>query len=193
VSLRATKELYGQGKNFDNFVAFDKAKCTVPGCPQLHWNPYGYVVGCSPNDNTRVSLPGAPVWYSLPGTCPSKYYFQKTAECNAAEPGGLCAGEVTGSRNCTYKIEKAGEIRLDELSGIENYNDVWRPRDNENTMRPATRALELPSGMARQMLPRVRLESNKSSSCLLQSSRSGLRTWMTSLVTPSKNYRPSNE
>jgi len=125
VSMRATNELYGQGKNFDSFVAFDKAKCTVPGCDVLHWNPLGYVVGCSPNDNTRVALPGNPAWYSLPGTCPSKFYFQKTPECNAAEPGGRCTGdEVTGSKDCTYTIEQAGEIRLDDLSGIKNYNDV---------------------------------------------------------------------
>jgi len=125
VSFRATKELYGQGKNFDSFVAFDKAKCTVPGCATLHWDPFGYVIGCSPNDNTRVALPGNPAWYSLPGTCPSKFYFQKTPECNAAEPGGRCTGdEVTGSKDCTYTIEQAGEIRLDDLSGIKNYNDV---------------------------------------------------------------------
>eukprot|EP00913_Durusdinium_trenchii_P013284 g12468.t1 len=41
------RELRGQEKNFDHFVAFDKAKCTVPGCSQLHWDPLGYVLGCT--------------------------------------------------------------------------------------------------------------------------------------------------
>lgn len=123
VTMRATKELAGQGKNFDSFVAFDKAKCTVPGCAQLHWDPLGYVVGCQPNDKGRVAVPGQPAWYSLPGTCPSKFYYQKSAQCVAAEPGGRCA-DVTGSKTCTYSIEEAGEIRLDDISGIQNYNEV---------------------------------------------------------------------
>mmetsp|Transcript_137034 Transcript_137034/g.324655 ORF Transcript_137034/g.324655 Transcript_137034/m.324655 type:complete len:402 (+) Transcript_137034:66-1271(+) len=125
VTYRATKELYGQGKNFDAFVAFDKAKCTVPGCSMLHWDPLGFVLGCTKNDVGRVALPGEAAWFSLPGTCPSKFYFQKSSSCENAEPGGACKGnEVTGARDCTYKVEEAGEIPLDELSGIKNYNDV---------------------------------------------------------------------
>ncbi|CAE7261039.1 unnamed protein product [Symbiodinium pilosum] len=125
VTYRATREMWGQNKNFDHFVAFDKAKCTVPGCAQLHWDPLGYVVGCTKNDVGRVALPGEAAWFSLPGTCPSKFYFQKSATCVRHEPGGECKGsEVTGARDCTYKIEEAGEIQLDELSGIKNYNDV---------------------------------------------------------------------
>lgn len=125
VTARATRELAGQGKNFDNFVAFDKAKCTVPGCSQLHWDPLGYVLGCTKNDPGRVALPGEAAWYSLPGTCPSKFYFQKTAACMQNEPGGQCKGsKVTGERDCTYTIQEAGEIPLDDLSGIKNYNDV---------------------------------------------------------------------
>lgn len=125
VTARATRELAGQGKNFDHFVAFDKAKCTVPGCSQLHWDPLGYVVGCTKNDPGRVALPGEAAWYSLPGTCPSKFYFQKTAACNQNEPGGQCKGnKVTGEKDCTYTIEEAGEIPLDDLSGIKNYNEV---------------------------------------------------------------------
>lgn len=98
VTYRATKELYGQSKNFDHFVAFDKAKCTVPlgtlklthvlaefelrpGCSMIHWDPLGYVLGCTllgrgfleclaerKNDPGRVALPGEAAWYSLPGT-----------------------------------------------------------------------------------------------------------------------------
>lgn len=37
-SLDFIQELAGQGKNFDHFVAFDKAKCTVKlGCEQGSW------------------------------------------------------------------------------------------------------------------------------------------------------------
>lgn len=129
VTMRATKELAGQGKNFDNFVAFDKAKCTVPGCAQLHWDPLGYVIGCSPNDKGQVAVPGQPAWYSLPGTCPSKFYYQKSPQCIAAEPGGNCHGAaVTGSKTCTYNIEEAGEIRMDDISGIPNYNEVCQAK-----------------------------------------------------------------
>eukprot|EP00416_Gambierdiscus_australes_P009643 CAMPEP_0171145938 /NCGR_PEP_ID=MMETSP0766_2-20121228/147315_1 /TAXON_ID=439317 /ORGANISM="Gambierdiscus australes, Strain CAWD 149" /LENGTH=503 /DNA_ID=CAMNT_0011609843 /DNA_START=51 /DNA_END=1562 /DNA_ORIENTATION=- len=125
VSMRATPELLGQGRNFDAFVAMDQAKCTVPMCTELHWDPYGYVVGCQPNNVGQVAVPGSPVWYSLPGTCPSKFYYEKTASCNVAEPGGRCpTSNVTGARNCTYHLEHAGEIRLDELSGLTDYNKV---------------------------------------------------------------------
>mmetsp|Transcript_63254 Transcript_63254/g.196247 ORF Transcript_63254/g.196247 Transcript_63254/m.196247 type:complete len:446 (-) Transcript_63254:216-1553(-) len=126
VTMRATPELYGQNsRKFDSFVAMDQAKCTVPKCTELHWDPYGYVVGCQPNNVVTVAVPGAPVWYSLPGTCPSKFYYEKTAACNAEQPGGACpTSDVTGTRNCTYFLERAGEIRLDELSGIQNYNEV---------------------------------------------------------------------
>ncbi|CAK9004757.1 Hypothetical protein SCF082_LOCUS8319 [Durusdinium trenchii] len=96
VSYRATRELRGQEKNFDHFVAFDKAKCTVPGCSQLHWDPLGYVLGCTKNDPGRVALPGEAAWYSLPGTCPSKFYFQKSASCIQNEPGGQCKGKEVG-------------------------------------------------------------------------------------------------
>lgn len=124
ITYRSTAELNAQGRQFDAFVAFDKAKCTVPRCEQMHWDLYGYVVGCQPNAKTAVAMPGQPVWYSLPGTCPSKFYYEKSEECIKDEPGGLCpTADVTGTRDCTYFIEDAGEISLDELSGIENYND----------------------------------------------------------------------
>jgi len=125
VTVRATPELFGQKKNFDAFVAFDQAKCTVPMCAKRHWDPFGYVVGCQPNNVGQVAVPGSPVWYSLPGTCPNKFYYEKTEACNIAEPGGACpTSEVTGARNCTYHMERAGEIRLDDLSGLTDYNQV---------------------------------------------------------------------
>ncbi|CAL1161686.1 unnamed protein product [Cladocopium goreaui] len=41
------------------------------------------------------------------------------------EPGGQCKGtDLTRHRPGTYTIQEAGEIPLDDLSGIKNYNDV---------------------------------------------------------------------
>jgi len=88
----------------------------------------------------------APIWYSLPGPCPAKgipnndidpnrvgldVNKYKSAECVERMPGGHCkAGkDATGSPDCTYSYEEAGEIFLDELVGISekysDYNEFW--------------------------------------------------------------------
>jgi len=83
----------------------------------------------------------APIWYSLPGGCPAKGIPNaainpnsvdidvskwKTPECIKRMPGGHCKGdEVTGEPTCTYTYEPAGEIFLDELVGIDDYNEFW--------------------------------------------------------------------
>lgn len=81
----------------------------------------------------------SPIWYSLPGACPDLYLTDKTQACMAMEPGGYCFSsydtsvglgdpdtwrtnstakdwQVTGARDCTYHVEHAGEVRLDELT-----------------------------------------------------------------------------
>jgi len=85
----------------------------------------------------------APIWYSLPGPCPAKgipngeidpdstnvqVNKYKTPECTQRMPGGLCkAGqEPTGAPDCTYSYEDAGEVLLDELVGIEDYDAFWK-------------------------------------------------------------------
>jgi len=76
-----------------------------------------------------ASPPG--IWFSLPGACPESAVKDKTDECKARMPGGFCKA-VTGGHDCTYNVEPAGEISLDEVSGIldpeadvKSYQDWW--------------------------------------------------------------------
>lgn len=93
----------------------------------FEWDTYGYFVGCNklghfPFPNYKIYYPGA-VWWSLPGPCPSKNYTQWTDWCKEREPGGYCDQTPTGQGNCTWTYEDAGEITIDELSGIRNYTE----------------------------------------------------------------------
>lgn len=94
------------------FVAFDSAQCTVPDCGSI-WERHGFVPGCQ---SVYIGPPSGH-WYSLPGPCPSQRFNAKTDICKRMQPGGRC-DEVTGERSCTYAIEEAGEINLNELVGI---------------------------------------------------------------------------
>jgi len=69
---------------------------------------------------TRLDGYHGGVWYSLPGSCPSMEREKKTAACSQDVPGGRCKG-LTWDGTCTYQVEPAGEISLDELTGIHNY------------------------------------------------------------------------
>lgn len=107
---------------FGQFVQFDSGACTWNNshCETL-WNNVGYVVGCQPLDVQSPGLPfypgpPEPVWYSLPGKCPSKAFAEKTDECMATEPGGECK-DPDGSEACTWRVDPAGEVGLDELTG----------------------------------------------------------------------------
>jgi len=123
VTMQNTQDLYGHTRSqFGPFVAFDMGRCTVPNCQRL-WDKYGYVVGCQTLGSAYTSAttgnPGS--WYSLPGPCPNmSYNMPKTEQCLTANPGGSCY-EVTGERSCTFHVEHAGEIKLDEFVGIEDY------------------------------------------------------------------------
>jgi len=130
VTMKNTQPLFKAPLHyqFGQFVQFDSGECTWnrSHCEEL-WKQYGYIVGCQPLDVTNPMLPNyagppAPVWYSLPGTCPSKAFNAKTQACSEAEPGGECF-HPDGSANCTWSAKYAGEVRLDELSGIANYTD----------------------------------------------------------------------
>jgi len=69
---------------------------------------------------TRLDGYHGGVQYSLPGPCPSMEFGAKTAKCTTDAPGGKCKG-LTWDGTCTYQVEPAGEVSLDELSGIHNY------------------------------------------------------------------------
>jgi len=105
------------------YVAFDRGQCTVPGCEAI-WNQNGFAVGCQnvPYGQNLTSGRGGLQghWYSLPGECPSQPIGKKNRTCIEDSPGGACA-KVTGERDCTYHVEPAGEVRLDELTGIKDY------------------------------------------------------------------------
>lgn len=135
---------------FGPYVAFDLGHCTVPNCQHI-WDTYGYVVGCQAPNTAVANYRAArktvkhcqqgechvPVWYSLPGVCPTRTYDDKTPECIALEPGGFAFAsynettglgskddwQVTGGYNATFHVDWAGEVTLDELVGIANYTD----------------------------------------------------------------------
>jgi hypothetical protein len=133
---------------FAPFMAFDGARCTVPNSDSF-WDTYGFVIGCQASQmdvaaytsytpSIKYCQPGrcnAPVWYSLPGKCPSQDFMGKDEACQRRYPGGAVYSSyndttglgdrhdwnVTGAWNSTYHVEWAGEVRLDELVGIDNY------------------------------------------------------------------------
>jgi len=84
-----------------------------------------------PTDPTMDGLHSG-IWYSLPGACPSETFGAKSDECMKTMSGGHCE-VVDGTRQCTYNAEYAGEIRMDDLSGIldegrgiHTYEDWWK-------------------------------------------------------------------
>lgn len=133
VQMKATQPLLELGMNFGVLNTFDSGQCTGPWACD-NFQKAGFTVGC------ETWEPGAPsnfphaqwnginhykgsVWYSLPGPCPSEPYTKKTAACSKEAPGGLCPpGAVPdGMWNCTYQLEKVGEITIDSLEGIQDY------------------------------------------------------------------------
>lgn len=134
VQTRAPQTLFEAGMNFGVRFAFDSGQCTGPFSCDEAWQNYGYFVGCNRFGNfTSFPFPNFPVayqgvWYSLPGKCPQMKYMDKSKagskgeDCLENQPGGFCQGEPTGAADCTYNFEAAGEISLDELEGITDYN-----------------------------------------------------------------------
>lgn len=128
VTMRNPATLFEGGLHFQfgQYTDFRKGKCMFnsSNCSNL-WDKYGYAVGCTPLDTLGADLPNyvgppQPVWYSVPGRCTSMEIDSsgdKPFGCWNDEPGGWCA-HPDGTKNCTWKAEYAGEIRVDELSGI---------------------------------------------------------------------------
>jgi hypothetical protein len=120
VTMHTTKPLFEKHKwHFGPYVSFEAGKCVVPNCTQI-WENYGYAVGCQRQGTSVAHYPDG-VWYSIPGPCPSQDVRHKTSECKEREPGGQCA-IPDGERNCTVHTEYAGEVDLDDLSGLQNFN-----------------------------------------------------------------------
>lgn len=132
VTMKNTCELWNQEKTqFGPYVAFDTAQCTVPNCPAI-WQKYGFVVGCQhlPYNTGMWGAYGMPDdgttrrahWYSLPGSCPSARIGAKSPQCVAAEKGGVCDWP-SGDLDCTFKVEDAGDLRLEEMYTFSGCSD----------------------------------------------------------------------
>mmetsp|Transcript_22659 Transcript_22659/g.57788 ORF Transcript_22659/g.57788 Transcript_22659/m.57788 type:complete len:408 (-) Transcript_22659:129-1352(-) len=127
IQTKAPKPLFEAGMNFGVRYAFDMGQCTGPWyCGQM-FQKYGYFVGCNdlgdfPYPDFPVYYPGA-VWYSLPSTCPLKTYNYHDAACNKEQPGGHCDRTPDGTGTCTWNLEDAGEIWLDDLVNLDNYDE----------------------------------------------------------------------
>jgi len=133
-------------KQFGPFVAFDEGSAKgrsetwekygfVVGCQLVDPDIYSYVPreemqpGCYPKDS---SLCRSGKWYSLPGPCPEEKVDGKTPDCLAKWPGGGCqSAVVTGAHDCTYWAEFAGQIFLDDLEGIDDYNTWWITKNSK--------------------------------------------------------------
>jgi len=86
------------------------------------FDSFGYVVGCMPWERYMggASYGNKTQGYSFPGACPLKALADKTEACRREEPGGYCS-QPDGTRECTWNLQPAGEVSLDELAGIEDY------------------------------------------------------------------------
>lgn len=155
ITMKTTREFFRVHKRqFGAFVKFNDGRCSRPDCGWA-WQLYGYVVGCrfreiktAPylafdktrlDSNCKSEYCNASVWYSLPGVCPSKASADKDSQCRRREPGGRCAN-ATGAADCTYSVESAGWIGLDELAGIEDYR-AFSARGNREYVREIDRGV----------------------------------------------------
>jgi len=111
VSVQNTMRSWAEGETsqFGQFVYFDEGRCMFNNshCDEL-WKRYGRVVGCSKLRTDSPDLPNyagppEPVLFSLPGRERSD-----VGRCQSPD----------GSADCTWTAAYAGEIRIDELSGI---------------------------------------------------------------------------
>jgi len=147
VRVRAPQPLYDKGMNFGVRYAYDSGQCTGPFDCQKQYGKYGYFVGCNrfedvfPFPDYKTYYEGA-IWYSLPGACGQKKYKDRDGkgECAKVDPGGWCEGESplvhdpnhvpgnkalgppTGAGDCTWNYDPAGSILVNELVGIDDYD-----------------------------------------------------------------------
>lgn len=75
-------------------------------------------VGCK---KISSRYPGA-IYYSLPGRCHSKPFWDKSDSCRQQEPGGECPkGVVPDGIRCMWSAEVTGFVMVDDLSGISTH------------------------------------------------------------------------
>ncbi|GMF32790.1 unnamed protein product [Phytophthora lilii] len=114
---------------YGDFVAMDGAKCTNAGADlpksckiyngldgEKHIGP---MVGCNPQgSDPRAPYPGN-YWCSFPNSCIQNYRAEKTDQCRAEYPGGLCPmGVQPDGDNCTFSYKILGYLNIDDLVGI---------------------------------------------------------------------------
>jgi len=143
VTVRNTQEFFNvHHTSLGAYLAFEGGRCTSPLCGSV-FKQYGYIVGCQLVDDVAFAYRAnaetesgkcqsskcqLPVWYSLPGPCPfqSSLYrkrrlsSRKLSRCAQKKLGGQCK-RATGKSDCTYSVEEAGYVLLDELAGISDY------------------------------------------------------------------------
>jgi len=121
VTMKNTPEAYRTFKTqFAPLLAYRNQQCISPSCEQS-FQSRGYAVGCLVQERgqpcyLKEDCSSDSLHYSFPGPCPLSAAGAKTEECLAQYPGGLC-DEPTGTDNCTFHVEDAGTVTLDELSG----------------------------------------------------------------------------
>lgn len=125
VRTRATKELHDLGMNFGARFAYDFGMCmgrcfsqnlctSADDCRE-HYDRYGFNPGCN-SFRDRYPFPDfdtpAPdgIWYSLPF-------------------GGRCEGKPTGESSCTWSVESAGAVSLEEIENTKPWGGNCCPAD----------------------------------------------------------------
>lgn len=94
---------------FGPFGAFDSQVITTHQYPEALVN-----VGCQTMDYGGIDGH----WYSLPGACPLME-DKDSEECKAQNLGGVCdCHYMLGEGPCSYHYEDAGEIDLNEVTGV---------------------------------------------------------------------------
>ncbi|KAI9922720.1 hypothetical protein PsorP6_001486 [Peronosclerospora sorghi] len=114
---------------YGEFVAMDGAKCTDQGSDlsedcKVYYGLDGQMdIGPMVGANLQTTDPRAPYlhnhWFSYPNSCAQKLREDKTDECRAEYPGGLCPlGVEPNGDNCTFSYTILGFLNLDDLVGI---------------------------------------------------------------------------
>jgi hypothetical protein len=98
-----------------------QGKCVAQNCNNVYrtYGQYGFVAGCLQFDDSMGDTYGnATQWYSLPAASGDFKIDEKRRRLGA--PGGQCSNP-SGSAGCTWNVEAAGEVRLDDLANIKDY------------------------------------------------------------------------